>query len=309
MEIIENTHHIDISPCAATIGCFDGVHGGHKYLVRQVNSYAQQHHIKSALITFTTHPRQVMQSNYLPRLLSCPKQKVELISHLDTDYCFMMPFTIELSKLSAFEFMKFLKQTYNVCALFIGYDHRFGHNRAEGFEDYRHYGEMLGIEVVQAKELKKDERSISSSLIRNLLQQGEIEKANEYLEYNYYIDGTIVDGFKMGRKLGFPTANLQPSCSGKLVPQEGVYAIYAYIKDKKYGGMLNIGHRPTLHNGNHQSIEANIFNFSDNIYNETIRIEFVKKIRAEQEFDSIDQLCLQLQHDKKEIINIIGSSL
>lgn len=305
MIIIEDKQKIQAAPCAATIGCFDGVHCGHKYLVSQVKEYASQAGLKAALITFTVHPRQIMQTDYRPRLLSCPQQKAELISSLDADYCFMLPFTVELSRLSARQFMKYLKDTYNVHALVIGYDHRFGHNRTEDFNDYCRYGKELGIAVIKARALEKDDKSISSSLIRYMLNEGRIEKANEYLGYNYYIDGTIVNGFKIGRTLGFPTANLSPSCPDKLIPSEGVYAVYAYVNGQKYKGMLNIGHRPTVENGNNISIEVHILNFSGDIYNEKLRIEFMHKLRNEEKFDSIELLRQQLQKDKETVNNLL----
>ena len=188
----------------------------------------------------------------------------------------------------------------------IGYDHRFGHNRSEGFEDYCRYGEELGMEIIHATGLIEDGVSISSSLIRGLLKKGEVEKANHYLGYNYYLDGTVVDGFKVGRKLGFPTANLKPSCSDKLIPSTGVYAVYVYVEGERHVGMLNIGHRPTLSNGTEISIEVNIFDFSDNLYQHSMRIEFVRFIRAEQKFDSLELLVEQLKRDKLSVLSLLG---
>ncbi len=266
MTIITDTSHLSLSPCVATIGCFDGVHRGHRYLVEQVCGEARKRNMQSALITFPIHPRQVMQSDYCPQWLTCLPQKQALIQTLDADLCILLPFTHELSMLSAREFMQLLHERYNVCALVIGYDHRFGHNRSEGFEDYCRYGEELGMEIIHATGLIEDGVSISSSLIRGLLKKGEVEKANHYLGYNYYLDGTVVDGFKVGRKLGFPTANLKPSCSDKLIPSTGVYAVYVYVEGECHVGMLNIGHRPTLSNGTEISIEVNIFDFFQIIY-------------------------------------------
>ena len=292
-------------PCAATIGCFDGVHRGHRYLLKQVRTAAKKRGLKSAFITFPTHPRLVLQSDYQPKLLSCLPQKTELIGKLDADYCILMPFTRELSQLSAREFMQHLRDEYNVRALIIGYDHRFGHNRSEGFLDYCHYGDELGIEVIQAKALVEDGVSISSSLIRQLIQTGSLMEANHYLGYHYFIDGTIVNGYKVGRKLGFPTANLQPSCPDKLIPGEGVYAVYAHVNGQRYRAMLNIGHRPTVNNGPNLSIEAHILDFEGDIYNEHMRIEFVSQIRKEKKFDSLERLIEQLGDDKEATITLL----
>lgn len=306
MEIITDDIQIAIPPCAATIGCFDGVHRGHRYLIGQVCQEAAQRGLSSVLITFPVHPRQVMQSDYRPQLLSCLQQKTDLLQQQPADYCIMLPFTRELSMLSAYEFMQLLRDRYQVKVLVIGYDHRFGHNRSEGFEDYCRYGRELGMEIVHARALVEDELSISSSTIRNLLKQGEVERANHFLGYRYYLDGVVVDGYKVGRTLGFPTANLQPSCPDKLIPAEGVYAVYAYVKGRRYAGMLNIGHRPTVDNGNDLSIEAHILDFSDNIYNRYLRIEFMHFIRPEQKFGNLEALRAQLRNDRETVARLLS---
>lgn len=305
MEIITDDIHIAIPPCVATIGCFDGVHRGHQFLISQVCREATQRGLSSALITFPVHPRQVMQTNYKPQLLSCLQQKTALLQTQPADYCVMLPFTRELSMLSAYEFMKLLHERYRVKVLVIGYDHRFGHNRSEDFEDYCRYGQEMEMEIIRAQALEEDGWSISSSAIRNLLKNGNVEQANHFLGYRYYLDGIVVDGYKVGRKLGFPTANLQPSCPDKLIPEEGVYAIYAYVNGRRYAGMLNIGHRPTVKNGTDLSIEAHILNFSDNIYNRYLRIEFMHFIRPEQKFDNLEALTGQLQKDKETVSKLL----
>ena len=301
----EHTEQDPISPCAATIGCFDGVHRGHRFLINQVSAAAKAKGLKSAFITFPVHPRVVMQANYQPQLLSCLQQKIDLISQLEADYCILLPFTRELSQLSARPFMELLHDKYHVEVLVIGYDHRFGHNRSEGFEDYCRYGQELGIEVVQAKALVENDNSISSSLIRSLLTEGKVDEANHYLGYRYYLDGTIVNGYKVGRKLGFPTANLLPSCPDKLIPAEGVYAVYTYINNVRYPAMLNIGYRPTVNNGTDRSIEAHIIHFNEDIYNKQMRIEFVSQIRKEQKFADLETLINQLKKDKETVIRIL----
>lgn len=307
MQFITDDIKTALPPCVATIGCFDGVHRGHRYLIRQVTQIGQEKGLHTTLITFPVHPRQVMQSDYQPQLLSCLPQKEALIQTLQVDYCLMMAFTRELSELSAYEFMKLLHGRFNVCVLVIGYDHRFGHNRTETFKDYCRYGAELGIEVTQARALVEDGVSVSSSVIRNLLNNGEIAEANHYLSYRYFLDGTVIDGYKMGRKLGFPTANLQPSCPNKLIPAEGVYAVYVYIDEIRYMGMLNIGYRPTVHNGENRSIEVYIIDFSGDIYHKQIRIEFMERIRREQKFESINALISQLNQDKDTVIRILGN--
>lgn len=305
MEIISASSPTPLSPCVATIGCFDGVHRGHRYLITQVCREAAQRNLLSALITFPVHPRQVMQSNYRPEWLTCLPQKESLIRALPADVCLLLPFTREVSLLSAYEFMQLLRNRFEVRALVIGYDHRFGHNRNEGFEDYCRYGQMLGIEIIHAPALTEGGISISSSLIRTLLKEGKADKANHYLGYRYFIDGKVVSGYRMGRKLGFPTANLQPSCPEKLIPMEGVYAVYGYVGEKQYAGMLNIGHRPTLENGHERSIEVHLLDFCGNIYDHSMRIEFVQFIRPEQKFSSLDLLTEQLHSDRETVRQLL----
>lgn len=305
MEIRSDITHQPLPPTVATIGFFDGVHRGHRFLINQVKKAAVKDGLCSALVTFPVHPRQVMQSTYRPQLLSSPKEKLELLETTGVDYCILLPFTQELSKLSAREFMQLLRDKFNIRMLVIGYDHRFGHNRSDSFEDYCRYGKELDIYIVRARAYTDGEDKISSSVIRQLLKEGEVGQAAKFLGYNYYLDGTVVDGYKVGRKIGFPTANLQVDCSDKLIPSEGVYAVYVYVEGKKWAGMLNIGHRPTLNNGKDLSIEVNILHFSDDIYHKEMRIEFVKYLRPEEKYDTIDALIAQMHKDREETAKIL----
>lgn len=292
-------------PSVATIGFFDGVHRGHRFLIDQVRREAAARGLESAAVTFPVHPRQVLQSDYRPKLLTTPQEKLALLAETGIDTCILLDFTPHLASLSAREFMEVLKNRYRIRALLIGYDHRFGHNRSEGFDDYCRYGKELGIEVIHAQALVENGVSISSSLIRNLLKQGDAARANLYLGYRYYLDGKVVSGYQVGRKLGFPTANLQPSCTDKLVPKEGVYAVYAYAEGKRYAGMLNIGHRPTVDNGTERSIEVHIIGFEGNLYQHSLRVEFVQYLRPEQKFEGIEALISQLQRDKEAIARLL----
>lgn len=305
MKIISDINRQALLPSVATIGFFDGVHRGHRFLIDQVKEVAATNGLCSALITFPIHPGQVMQTMYRPQLISSPEEKLELLETTDVDYCVLLPFTHELSLLSAREFMKLLRDNFNIRALVIGYDHRFGHNRSESFEDYCRYGKELNIYIVRARAYTDGEAKISSSVIRQLLKEGDVSRAAKFLGYNYFLDGTVVDGYKIGRKIGFPTANLKVDCSDKLIPSEGVYAVYVYVKDKKWAGMLNIGHRPTINNGKNLSIEVNILNFSDNIYHEEMRIEFVKYLRPEEKYDNVDALIAQMHKDRDETARLL----
>ena len=269
-------------PSVATIGFFDGVHRGHRFLINQVKEVAAKDGLYSALITFPVHPRQVIQTAYHPQLLSSPTEKLELLETMQVDYCFLLPFTQELSLFSAREFMQLLRNKFNIHTLVIGYDHRFGHNRSENFEDYCRYGEELNIYIVRARAYTDKEGKISSSVIRQLLKEGKVSQAAKFLGYN-----------------------LQVNCSDKLIPSEGVYAVYVYVEGKKWAGMLNIGHRPTINNGNNLSIEVNILNFSENIYHKEMRIEFVKYLRPEEKYDTIDALIAQMHKDREKTARIL----
>lgn len=306
MQIIDNIPDLPLEPCVATIGFFDGVHLGHRFLIEQVKELAKDKGLRSALITFPVHPRQVMKSDYRPELLTTPEEKIELLKAQGVDYCIMLDFTVELSQLSALSFMKdILQQRYNVSTLIIGYDHRFGHNRSEGFEDYVRYGQQIGINVYRAQACMIDDLNISSSLVRTYLLEGKIDLSTRYLGYNYSIEGVVVGGYRVGRTIGFPTANLDLRESNKLIPSDGVYAVRVEVKGCLYAGMLNIGYRPTLDNGSKKSIEVHILRFDEDIYDEKIRLYFVSRIRSEMKFSGLDELIAQLKRDAAFVDSVL----
>ncbi len=306
MQIIDNIPDLPLEPCVATIGFFDGVHLGHRFLIEQVKELAKDKGLRSALITFPVHPRQVMKSDYRPELLTTPEEKIELLKAQGVDYCIMLDFTVELSQLSALSFMKdILQQRYNVSTLIIGYDHRFGHNRSEGFEDYVRYGQQIGMNVYRAQACMIDDLNISSSLVRTHLLEGKIDLSTRYLGYNYSIEGVVVGGYRVGRTIGFPTANLDLRESNKLIPSDGVYAVRVEVKGCLYAGMLNIGYRPTLDNGSKKSIEVHILRFDEDIYDEKIRLYFVSRIRSEMKFSGLDELITQLKRDAAFVDSVL----
>ena len=306
MQIIDNIPDLPLEPCVATIGFFDGVHLGHRFLIEQVKELAKDQGLRSALITFPVHPRQVMKSDYRPELLTTPEEKIELLKAQGVDYCIMLDFTVELSQLSALSFMKdILQQRYNVSTLIIGYDHRFGHNRSEGFEDYVRYGQQIGMNVYRAQACMIDDLNISSSLVRTHLLEGKIDLSTRYLGYNYSIAGVVVGGYRVGRTIGFPTANLDLRESNKLIPSDGVYAVRVEVKGCLYAGMLNIGYRPTLDNGSKKSIEVHILRFDEDIYDEKIRLYFVSRIRSEMKFSGLDELIAQLKRDAAFVDSVL----
>ena len=199
-----------------------------------------------------------------------------------------------------------LRDRYRVQTLVIGYDHRFGHNRSEGFEDYCRYGSEMGIEVIRARACVCDDLHISSSVIRKMLHQGEVDRAARCLGYDYFLDGTVVSGYQVGRKIGFPTANLSVDDPDKLVPADGVYAVHVTFDGYTYNGMLNIGTRPTIGNGPERSIEVNILHFHSDIYDKFIRLSFVKYLRPELKFDGIEGLIVQLHQDAADVEALLG---
>lgn len=305
MLLIDKDHKLQHAPLVATIGFFDGVHTGHRFLIDQVKEEAAKRGLPSAVITFPVHPRKVLQKDYQPALLCGFDEKTERLATTGVDYCVCLDFTTEISQLSAREFMKdILKDKLSVNTLVIGYDHRFGHNREDGFADYKRYGSEIGVDVIEARELPGEEH-VSSSRIRKLLAEGYIRKAAKLLSYNYTISGKIVEGFKVGRTIGFPTANIQVWETYKVIPAFGVYAVYVHVEGQRYDGMLYIGKRPTLHNGDNISIEVNLFNFDGDLYNKNLTAEFIDFVRPDEKFIDIDTLKKQIGNDKDTVISVI----
>lgn len=295
------------NPQVATIGFFDGVHRGHRYLIDQMITVAKEADMESTVITFDRHPRQVLHSDYLPQMLSTFEEKKALLETTPADHIEILTFDEQLAALSAHDFMKeVLRERLNVCKLVIGYDNRFGHNRSEGFEDYVRYGQELGIEVIQAMPLSEpDKEAISSSYIRACLLVGNVWGANEALGYAYSLTGRVTDGFHEGRKIGFPTANLNTDEIGKLVPASGVYAVHVQLENEQHLrlAMMNIGTRPT-YDGHMQTLEVHIFDFNGDIYGQQLRVVFDRRIRNEMKFSSPQELAKQLEKDKEKIRRI-----
>lgn len=387
------TTHCSCAGVVATIGFFDGVHRGHRYLINKVMERAHAHAQQSMVITFDRHPREVLQSDYQPQMLTTLNTKLRLLHETGVERVEVLHFTRQLAALSARQFMaQVLKERLGVTTLVIGYDHRFGHNRAEGFDDYVRYGKELGIEVVQSSELtvhidrycppasvsseapfassSKNSKAhsseeskapssevpnassevaspveessfkarsfagkwgmhVSSSAIRRLLKEGDVGTADLFLDRPHTITGCVTHGFAEGRKMGFPTANLDTTGYPLLIPANGVYGVWVKIgyADAVMGkceatalagltpempiptiddldgwlpAMLNIGTRPTF-DGSTTTIEANIFNFNDDIYGQPMTIAFFFRLRNEQRFDSVEALEEQLHKDRKEI--------
>jgi len=290
-------------PFVATMGFFDGVHLGHRHLIDQVKTEAHKLGLPSAVITFPVHPRIVLEQDYQPKLLCGYNEKLEQLETTGIDYCISLPFTKELAGLSAKEFMKqVLKDSFHVHTFIVGYDHRFGHNRKEGFEDYVRYGNELGITVKQATELRFGDQDVSSSQIRRLLSEGKIKITNKLLSYNYRLTGRIVEGYQVGRTIGFPTANISDWERFKVIPALGVYAVFVRMGNDIYKGMLYIGTRPTLHQNNEISVEVNVFDFEGDLYNQFLTVEFVDFIRKDMTFENTELLAQQIAQDKFTVL-------
>ncbi len=308
MKIYRSIEEFDFTgKIALTIGTFDGVHSGHQVIINQLKKNAENHNLESAVLTFFPHPRMVLypDDNEL-RLLNTISERIEMLKKEKIDHLIVHPFSKEFSRLSSTEYVRdILINKLNVSQLVIGYDHHFGRNREGSLEDLQELAPLYDFKVQEIPAQEIQQINISSTKIRNSLVAGEIFAANQFLGYNYFICGTVVDGNKKGRELGFPTANVKINEWYKLIPAKGVYAVKVTVDGTSHLGMLNIGVRPTI-DGINETIEVNIFNFNENIYNKTIRIEFYERIRDEQKFNAIDDLINQLKLDKEKAIQIFN---
>jgi len=295
-----------------TIGTFDGVHLGHREVISELKRISTLSEGDSVVFTFDPHPRIVIapQEDSL-RLLSTQKEKINLMEKIGIDHLVIYPFTREFSKLSYNEFVEnILVGKMNIASLVVGYDHRFGQGRKGDFNSLELLSNELNFKVEQLSELLVDNKVVSSTKIRLALEAGDILKANHFLGYRYTLSGKVIEGKQLGRKLGFPTANIETLDNHKLVPGDGVYAVFVQTGGEIYKGMLNIGIRPTVnYNADHKSIEVHIFDFESDIYNSEITLYFVSKIRDEQKFDGIVELQEQLVKDRILALSILSGEV
>ena len=280
-------------------GFFDGVHNGHKKVLSFLYNTAKAEGKESAVVTFWPHPRSVLQQQADNlQLLNSIDEKMNLVKGEGIDKVITIPFNKEFSKLTTKEFLRdILRNKYGVSTLIIGYDHRFGHDTITQ-EELIIIANSLGIRVVRVEKFEQDNLVISSTKIRNLLKEGSVELASELLGYRYGLKGIVVSGEKVGRTIGFPTANMKLYDPFKILPADGVYGVYVEVLDKTYIGICNIGTRPTVGDNNERTIETHILNFNEDIYGLDIKIEFAIKIRDERRFDSLEFLKEQLSKDK-----------
>ncbi len=286
-----------------TIGSFDGVHPGHRHIIEQMKSYAAEINGETLLVTFYPHPRIALaEQKGVDPGMKLPCQLDEKAAHLEEcgmDHLVVVPFTKNFSEQSPDEYIEdFLVRYFHPKVIVIGYDHRFGKGRIGDIEYLKRFQDKYGFIVIEISKQEVDGIAVSSSKIRTALEMGDVALAEKLLGYPYAIQGTVVDGKKIGRTIGFPTANLSVSDKHKLIPPDGIYAVLVHNEeDKHFKGMLYIGSRPTLDKGLERAIEVHIFDFHENIYNKTLKIEFIDFLRADEKFDSLDELKMQLQKD------------
>jgi riboflavin kinase / FMN adenylyltransferase len=281
-----------------TIGTFDGVHFGHQKIIEKLVSEAKKAKKKSVLLTFFPHPRMVLQKDASIELINTIEERAKLLEKTGLDYLIIHPFSREFSRTTALEFVRdILVNQLNISKLIIGYDHHFGKNREGNITQLTEYSHLYDFKVEEIPAQDIDDVSVSSTKIRLALHSGNLKTANNYLGYNFMLNGNVVNGKKLGGKIGYPTANIDVKESYKLIPKTGVYVVKSLIAEEIVFGMMNIGNRPTI-NGNHQTIEVHFFDFNKNLYHQNLTIELLYFLRDEQRFDSLELLIDQLKKDE-----------
>lgn len=280
-------------PSVATMGVFDGVHRGHLTLVERVRQEATRRGLEAVAVTFAVNPATVV-GRQAPRELLTLEERLDRLAAAGIDRCVMLQFDRAMAALTAPQFMqRVLRDQLDVKVLVRGYDHRFGSDQRADAAYYEAEAQRLGMEVVTLPQLE----DISSSAIRQRLAEGDVSGANRMLGYDYPLSGVVTDGYRMGRKMGFPTANLDVAPT-KMLPADGVYAVRTLVHGRCYGGMMNIGPCPTFQNLDHRRPEVHLFDFDDDIYRERLTVEVVTRLRDEQRFASVDELVAQLKKDE-----------
>lgn len=300
MNIVNSIHAFHATkPTVVTIGTFDGVHIGHKKILKMLTATANKQQCESLVLTFFPHPRIVLQADTEMKQLNTLAEKIDLLESMGIDNLVIHPFDAAFSRLTAEEFVKqVLVETFQIKKIIIGYDHRFGRNRTANIDDLIQFGTKFGFEVEQISAKEINDVAISSTKIRNALTEGNIELANNYLGYQYLLTGVVVKGKQLGRTIDYPTVNLKIEENYKLIPKEGVYIVKSTIDGVTVFGMMNIGTRPTV-DGTKQTIEVHYFDFNKDLYHQSITVSVLHWMRFEQKFDTIEALKNQLDKDKK----------
>ena len=308
MKVIRDINDFpQLSFAVVTSGTFDGVHIGHQKILKRVKQRARQSNGQSVVITYWPHPRLVLfpEDNDL-QLLSTIEERIEQLRSFGIDYLLIIPFTKGFSRTSSRSFITdVIVRAISTKVLVIGYDHRFGKNREGSFENLKARSAQYGFEVEEIPRQDVDDIAVSSTKIRKALESGDIETANRYLGRPYTLTSVVVEGNKLGRTIGYPTANLALPVNHKLVPGHGVYTVWVHHAQEKHGGMMNIGVRPTV-DGKQRTIEVHILHFDRAIYGQTVTVEFIKLLRPEQKFDGLEALKEQLAKDKEATKQALG---
>jgi riboflavin kinase/FMN adenylyltransferase len=308
MIIVQKPDQLEGKNVVVTMGFFDGVHRGHRALTDLVIKRSKELNLNSAALTFWPHPRLTLNKDpHKLRFLTTLNEKTKIFSRLGFDFFIILEFKPLVALMSAKEFLEFIVNSYHVKHIIIGKDHRFGHNAEGGIATLKSLSAKLGFTFEEVEIVEQNETNVSSTKIREALKKGEMEKANVMLGYPYLLTGTIESGAKIGRKIGFPTANIRPIDPLKLIPASGVYAVLLNINGRIEKGMMNIGTRPTVDNSPQLIVEVHIFNFNEDIYNSRIDVALIERIRDEKKFDDLDQLKAQLEVDKINITEILDA--
>jgi riboflavin kinase/FMN adenylyltransferase len=298
----------NVENAVVTTGTFDGVHVGHRKILNRLGQVAENVNGESVLLTFYPHPRSVLQPESQIKMLNTLDEKIDLLEKAGIDNLIIHPFTKEFSRTSSVEFVRdILVNKIGTKKLVIGYDHHFGRNREGSFEHLKEFGPMYGFDVEEISALDIDEVNVSSTKIRKALEEGDVQTANTFLSYSYPLMGKVIRGEKLGRSIGYPTANIDIEESIKLIPANGVYAVKVKVEGEQFSGMLNIGVRPTVSQSQKKSVEVNIFDFDRDIYDEEITVEFIQRIRNEKKFNSGEELAEQLKQDKEACQEALGA--
>ncbi|MFA5404299.1 MAG: bifunctional riboflavin kinase/FAD synthetase [Ignavibacteria bacterium] len=284
-----------------TVGTFDGIHLGHKKIISDLIGIKNGKNLRSVIVTFDPHPQFILRNKHKEiKLLSTIEEKLREFENLGIDLIYIINFTKEFADISAEDFYRnYLIEKIGLTDIVFGYDHNFGRNREGNYETLKDFSKKYGIDVHKVDEFKINGDRVNSTTIRNLLINGDVEKASFLLGNNYNFSGKVIYGDKRGSTIGFPTANIQQLSEYKLIPKNGVYFVSVEVKGKRYFGMMNIGNRPTIAENKEIFMEVNLFDFDKNIYGETIRVDFIKFLRDEKKFSSLDELVLQLNKDKE----------
>lgn len=289
----------------ATIGMFDGVHLGHRALLDELKEISRLNGRKSAVITFSKHPQQVLRPESGLRMILTLDNRLKYLDEMGIDMAIVMDFDFDLSKLDSKAFMQLLQNKYGVETLVMGFNHRFGCNKGEFFEDYVAHGLEIGMTVLRASEYRGKCSPVSSSLIRKMIEEGRVDLAECYLGRPFELSGVVVHGFKNGRKLGYPTANIDV-CPDLIIPHRGVYAVNVTLEcGETFGGMANIGVRPTVVKGGERTFEVNLFNFDGDLYGQILNVRFVRFMRSEMKMSSLDELKERLAMDKRSCEEVL----